>query len=73
MQIMFKTLKKKVRLFWHLAVRMIPGVVLSPMPTPVSTPKVTKSTSMLGANELRAMPLAQIREPMNVTYLQEEN
>ena len=48
----------------------VPGVVESPTPIPVKTPKVRKRTWMEVAKPLRPMPSAQRMEPANVTVRQ---
>lgn len=59
-----------LRLSKYLATKMMPGVVLRPMPRPVSRPKVTKRISTLVAKALEVMPIKQNNDPIKVTVLQ---
>lgn len=65
-----KALAMPRRLSKYLATKMIPGVVLKPMPRPVKSPKVRKSVSTLGAKLLLAMPMKHKIDPAKVTVRQ---
>ena len=53
--------------FSHLAVKMTPGVVDIPIPTPARAPKVRKRTWIDGANAEERIPKELRREPTIVT------